>query len=133
MLSATLGKPQLSTRPVRRKPKVVTKRLLPVNSAAGAASEIVTPAVFSPIGAPVTDDTGILFPVFFCAVPDRAAAIQKDGTLKLPAIPVWAFPIAGKAPSSFDRAKPTLRSYFCSSRPSVARVVMEGSLSNDDI
>ena len=105
MLSATLGKPQLSTRQVRRKPKVVTKRLLRVNSAAGAASEIVAPAAFRPIGRSATVATGNSFPVFFWTGAGGDGAMRKIRTGKLPAIAVTAFPRGREAfPDSPERS-----------------------------
>lgn len=94
----------------RHRLKAVTKRPLP----AGASAECIAPAAFRPIGRPFTDGTGISFPVIFCPVLGRAVAKQKDGILKLPAIPEAAFPAVGKAlPRSMERSiKASL--FFCS-------------------
>ena len=97
--------PRFAVRAQRHRRKAVTKRLLPVPTA-GESAECIAPAAFCPIGHPAIDDTGISFPVIFCPVSGWSAAKLKDEVLKLPPIPVAAFPPVGKALSPFDRAKP---------------------------
>ena len=149
MLSATLGKPQLSTRPARRKPKVVTKRLLPVDSAAGAASEIVAPAVFSPIGASnYCSIRGFYSPYFFAtgSRPGDGCHSAKIRNSEIACHSRLGLSHRGREAPSSDS---TERSHYASlsifeyrtsrfcwtpsaERPAVVKEMMEGSLSNDD-
>lgn len=113
MLPATLGKSQTSIRLLRRRPKVVTKRLLPVTSAAGSASEIVAPAAFRPIGRSATVGTGNSFPVFFWTGACDDSAVGKIRAEKLLAIAVTAFPREGEAfPNSPERSIKASLSFF---------------------
>ena len=97
MISGAPDMPKPCARPSSRWPKVVTKTLPPVFTAAGVAAKNAAPAVFRPIGRSVTNDTGILFPVFFWSGAGRAGTLHKTEAPKTPALPAPAFPVAGKA------------------------------------
>ena len=115
MHSVVLEKRRFNIASPRCEPKAVSKNIPPVPRVAGESAECIAPAAFCPIGHPAIDDTGISFPVIFCPVSGRSAAKLKDGVLKLPPIPVAAFPPVGEALSSFNRAKPLrFALFFCS-------------------
>lgn len=123
MLHISALQPQTLNRPQQRGRKAVSERLLPL-PAAGGSAENIAPAAFSPIWAPVIEDTGILFPDFFCPVSGWVVANRKDEVRKLPAIPVMAFPAVGEATFLVHPSDAfTHRSIFCSDHGCKAHVV----------
>ena len=129
MFYGSVRKPQKRIRQSGRWSKAVSKLLPPVETEEGVATEYVAPAVFRPIGRSITNDTGILFPVFFWSCADRAGALQKGDAPKIPTLSVAAIPDAGMAYLPFFQSEPSHFALFFA-RPTSPTVLLVVTLRN---